>query len=120
MFNPQLTDCKASTWIDFVTNVDLTLPGQDLTVSGHTENLSIFGLVMQPLLPEEYFDAGVPCTVKIILHGERSNLVIDELAGEVVSCDDQGVSVRFKDRLEWYALFHVFEKKVNRMMAYDL
>jgi PilZ domain len=117
MLNQQTNDWKASNWIDFVTNVVLTLSGQDLTVSGHTENLSISGLFMQPLLSEDSFDIGEPCTVKIMLCGEESNLFIDDLAGEIVSCDEQGVGVMFKERLEWYALFHVFKKKVDRVMA---
>ena len=120
MFKPKVAFFRGLPWIDFVSTGGWKRVGKNLTVSGHTENLSISGLVMQPLLPEEYLDAGEPCTVKIILHGERSNLVIDDLAGEVVSCDEQGVGVRFNDRLEWYALFHIFEKKANRMMSYEL
>ena len=117
MLNPQVNDWTSSSWINFITNVVLTLSNQDVTISGHTENLSISGLFMQPLLSENSFDIGEPCTVKIMLRGERSNLFIDDLAGEIISCDEQGVGIRFEERLEWYALFHIFERKVNGMAA---
>jgi len=116
MLNSQVNDWKTSNWIDFITNVVLTLSDQNLVVSGHTENLSISGLFMQPLVSGDSIDIGESCTVKIMLRGDRSNLFIDDLAGEIVSCDEQGVGVRFKDRLEWYALFHIFGKKVNGML----
>jgi PilZ domain len=117
MLNPQVNDWKTSSSIDFITNVVLTLPDQDVVISGRTENLSISGLFMQPLLLENSFTIGEPCTIKIMLHGERSNLIIDDLGGKIVSCYEQCVGVRFNERLEWYALFHIFEKKVNRMQA---
>lgn len=116
MLDPQVDDLHVSSWIDFITNVVLTLTDQDLVVSGYTKNLSIAGLFMQPLPTGNSFYIGEPCTIKIKLRGERSNLCIDDLAGEIVSCDEQEVGVRFKERLEWYALFHIFEKKVNGVL----
>ena len=120
MFKPGLNDYQTSNWIDFNTDVELTLTDQGMTISGQSENLSIAGLIMQPLPPEQYFEAGLACSVKIVLRGEKSNLIIDDLGGEIVSCDERGVGIRFTGRLEWYALFHIFDRKINKMMTFDL
>ena len=117
MTEAQLNDWKESNWINFVTNVAITLSDQEVVVHGHTENLSISGLFMQPLLAVDSLAEGEPCTVRILMRGDRSNLLIDDLAGEIVSSNEDGVAVRFNERLEWYALFHIFEKKVSGILV---
>ena len=44
------------------------------------------------------------CEVDIVLQGKNSLLKIEGIKGEVIRCDENGVAIQFKDRMEWFPL----------------
>lgn len=80
---------------------------------GSVSDLSICGLYMST---SEQPPVTSKCDLEIVLHGDHSCLTIHELAGFVLRSDEQGVAIKFVDRLEWVALipicFHKMQEQI--------
>ena len=53
------------------------------------------------------------CDIQIVLEGSHSELEINNLTGEIIRTDDDGVAIRFDKQLEWFAIVPVYFKKIT-------
>lgn len=77
--------------VPFRIQAEITAGGQKFT--GAVENLSLKGMYVKT---EHAVDVGAPISIKIVLTGTQSNLMID-LKGKVVRQTDEGIGVYFDD-----------------------
>ena len=82
----------------------------DKNYRGTLRDLSTTGFFMETDdCPQVYYK----CNIEIILEGEHSRLVIDNLSGSIIRNDDGGVGVRFDERLEWFSLVPFYFNKLR-------
>jgi hypothetical protein len=62
-------------------------------------------------------DKNYKCDIEIILEGKHSQLSIKNLSGRIIRNDDDGVAVRFDERLEWFALVPLYFHKLREECA---
>jgi len=62
--------------------------------------------------PQVYYK----CNIEIILEGEHSRLVIDNLRGSIIRNDEDGVGVRFDEPLEWFSLVPFYFHKLREQL----
>jgi hypothetical protein len=60
---------------------------------------------------DNYPSNGVECDLEIVLNGNHSRLIIDNLKGRVVRTDESGAGIQLTDRLEWVALVPIYHHK---------
>ena len=77
--------------------------------SGILRNVSITGChgTLEKRLP-----VGAACTLQIIFPGSHSRLNVEGVRGRVVRSDEEGLAVRFDQRLEWFVLIPLFYQKI--------
>ncbi|MBB5346335.1 PilZ domain-containing protein [Desulfoprunum benzoelyticum] len=89
----------------FVTRVFLTLPEEQEQLEGDLQDISLFGMYVGTR--RQVAIASV-CSIRIVITAENSRLILDDLQGQVVRQDEQGLGIRFAARLEWYVLFNIY------------
>jgi len=105
MFVQDLDDRRDTIRINFITDVSVTFHEQNKIIRGELINLSMSGMSLHTMAQ---FHVGSPCTVKILINGRYSHLVVNKLEGEVVRSEPDMMAIKFKHRFQWLALFHVY------------
>ncbi len=93
--------------------VYVTPKGEGRTFEGVSSNISVTGLALDFEIPPEYLQRS--CTVRIVLRGQHSNLVIESLQGVIVRSGKNSAAVTFQKPLEWFLLFSVYQSKLNHI-----
>lgn len=91
--------------IEFETQVQLYFEGLDLTVTGKMKNISINGIFVETNHPVGF---KTPCRITVIINAPHSRLTI-ETDGFVSRHDPSGLGVKFKNNMEWFAFFSIYE-----------
>ncbi len=86
----------------------------DRQFEGWSRNVSVTGLALNFEIPHQYLQQN--CTVRIILSGQHSDLVIDKLEGVIVRAGKRTAAVTFLKPLEWFLLFSVYQKKFDQAL----
>ncbi len=103
MFVQSLDDRRDTIRVNFITDVSITLPRQDTTIRGELRDLSMSGMAINTM---EQVEAGSPCTVKMLINGLYSQLVINKLEGKVMRSEPGIMAIKFRYKFNWQPLFH--------------
>ncbi len=89
----------------FLTDVTLRSGDADPGVQADLVNISISGMYVRidHLLP-----VGTACTMEIRVTGKHSGLLLEDIQGEVVRQDREGVGIHFTSQMEWFVLFTIY------------
>ena len=82
----------------------------NMTYHGMLRDISIIGLFMEL---DDRPVVGHPCDIDIIFDGDHSRLIIENVRGMIVRSDQDGVAVRFDQRLEWFILIPLYYHKIS-------
>jgi hypothetical protein len=91
--------------IEFKTQVQLYFEPLDLTLSAHMKNISMNGLFVET---DHLIPVNTPCRITVIINAPTSRLTI-ETEGFVCRQDPSGFGVKFKNNMEWFAFFSIYE-----------
>lgn len=78
--------------------------------SGILRDISITGLFMEM---DDSPSVGHHCDIEIVFEGKHSRLVIENVGGIIIRSNEDGVAVRFDERLEWFVLIPLYFHKVH-------
>lgn len=96
---------RKGTRTTFLTRVILSFSdGQD-DVEGDLQDISIFGMFIET---DRMVAPGSPCAVRIVITARNSRLVLKDIEGSVVRCDQRGLGIQFDARFEWYVIFKIY------------
>ncbi len=84
--------------------------------SGTLRDISITGLFME--MKGGPAD-GQKCAIDIVFEGEHSRLKIENVAGYIIRNEEEGIGVRFDNRLEWFILIPLYYRKMREQSALD-
>lgn len=77
-------------------------------------NISISGMFVRI---DRALSVGTACTIEIRVIGNHSRLVLEDIQGEVVRQDEQGVAIHFTSKMEWFVLFNVYTHYCRQEMG---
>lgn len=83
----------------------------DKKYCGMVRDISISGLFLEM---NDRPDVGHKCDIDIIFEGKYSRLVIEKVGGTIMRRDEDGVAVRFDERLEWFVLIPLYFHKLHK------
>ncbi len=89
----------------FLTDVTLRSGDVDTGIEADLLNISISGMFVRI---DRVIQVGTPWTIEIRVTGNHSRLLLEDIQGEVVRQDEQGVAIHFTSRMEWFVLFNVY------------
>ncbi|MBU3944289.1 MAG: PilZ domain-containing protein [Proteobacteria bacterium] len=89
----------------FFTDVTLMLEGDDSAMPADLVNISISGMFVQI---NQSIPVGTSCKMEVIVTGHHSRLLLDDIRGEVVREDENGLAIHFTSRMEWFVLFNIY------------
>ncbi len=91
--------------IDFETQVTLKFANPEQTILPATmKNISMTGIFVET---DQVIAPDTPCRIDVIITAPHSRLTI-ETEGLVSRQDTEGLGVKFKNDLEWFAFFSIF------------
>ena len=79
-------------------------PKGEAPITGQCVNVSMDGIFMET---QKVVPVGAECGVQISLQGPNSTLTID-VEGVVVRSGSGSLGLRFRDNLEWWAIFTIY------------
>jgi len=103
-------DRRVSVRMPFVSKGMCRLNEINEKYSGTLRDISITGLFMEM---NDCPSVGQRCDVDIVFEGKHSRLMIEDVGGVVIRSDDEGVAVRFDERLEWFVLIPLYFRKTH-------
>ena len=89
----------------FLTNVILRPTDTVTGIKAELLNISMSGMFIRI---DQVIPVGTACTIEIQITGNHSRLLLEDIKGEVVRQDEQGVAIRFTSLMEWFVLFKVY------------
>ncbi len=106
----KLDDRRVSVRMPFVSKGFCRVGETDKTYRGTLRDISITGLFMEM---NDRPSVGQRCHIDIIFQGKHSRLMIEDVGGVVMRSNEDGVAVRFDERLEWFVLIPLYFHKVH-------
>ena len=106
----QSTERRDSFRLPFSSKVICYVKTTDKKHYGTLRDMSIAGFFMET---DDCPDVGQKCDIEIILDGKHSRLRIEDLSGIIIRNNDEGIAVRFDERLEWIALVPLYCHKLQ-------
>ncbi len=91
--------------IPFLTDVVLKTSLAGCEILAELLNISISGMLLKI---DHDLVVGTSCTFEIRVAGNHSRLVLEDICGEVVRRDQNGLAIHFTSRMEWFVLFTVY------------
>ena len=91
--------------IDFETQVVLDFEALGTLLAAKMKNISMNGIFVET---GEKSPLNTPCRIQVVVKAPSSRLTI-ETEGFVCRHDPAGLGVAFKNDLEWFAFFSIFE-----------
>ena len=89
----------------FITDVTLRLGDVDTAIEADLLNISMSGMFIRI---DQVIPVGTPCTIEIRVTGNHSRLRLEDIQGEVVRQDEQGVAIQFVSKMEWFVIFKIY------------
>ncbi len=105
-----LSERRISVRMPFVSEGYCIVHDTNRKYRGILRDISITGLFMEM---DNGPEAGRKCEIEIIFQGKHSRLSIEDLGGVVSRKDEDGVAVRFDERLEWFVLIPLYFHKMQ-------
>ncbi|RJP85203.1 MAG: PilZ domain-containing protein [Desulfobacteraceae bacterium] len=111
MTGPQKTSIKVKKnnrkrlRIDFEAQVVLRFEPLDIILEARMKNISMNGIFVET---GNSIALNTPCRIEVMITAPNSRLTI-ETEGFVCRHDPSGLGVAFKNNLEWFAFFSIFE-----------
>jgi hypothetical protein len=96
---------RTCTRTPFFTDVSLRSESDGIDVKADLLNISISGMFVRI---DQVVPVGMSCTIEIRVTGNHSRLLLEDIQGEIVRQDEQGVAIHFTSRMEWFVLFSVY------------
>ncbi|MEK6202198.1 MAG: PilZ domain-containing protein [Desulfobulbaceae bacterium] len=96
---------RVCTRTPFLTDVTLRAEPDGLALKADLLNISISGMFVRL---DHDLPPGTSCTIGIMVTGNHSRLLLEDIQGEVVRQDEQGTALHFTSRMEWFVLFNVY------------
>jgi hypothetical protein len=96
---------RACTRTLFFTGVTLRAKEVTVEVEADLLDISISGMYVRS---EQVLPVGTLCTIEIKVTGNHSCLVLEDILGEVVRKDRQGMAIQFTSPMEWFVLFKIY------------
>lgn len=112
----KIDERRVSVRMPFVSKGLCSVPISGEAYSGTLRDISITGLFMAI---NECPAEGQRCTIDIVFAGEHSRLKIEQVAGCIIRSDEDGIAVRFDNRLEWFILIPLYYRKMRDQSAVD-
>ena len=91
--------------IDFEAQVVMRFEPLNIVLKARMKNISINGIFVET---ETIIAINTPCRIEVIVAAPNSRLTI-ETDGYVCRQDPSGLGIVFKNSLEWFAFFSIFE-----------
>lgn len=91
--------------ISFEAQVKLQFETIDMILNAKMKNISMNGIFVET---DKVIPLNTPCGIEVIVTGPHSKLTI-ETRGFVSRNDPAGLGVKFKNHMEWFAFFSIFE-----------
>jgi len=91
--------------IDFETQVVLKFQSINLDLKARMKNISMKGIFVET---DKIISLDTPCQIEVVITAPSSKLTI-QTEGFVSRHDPEGLGVKFKDNMEWFAFFSIFE-----------
>lgn len=104
---------RVCTRTPFLTDVILRSASDDAGVQADLLNISISGMFVQV---NQGIPVGTSCIIEIRVMGNHSRLVLEDIHGEVVRQDENGMAIHFTSRMEWFLLFKVYTHYCQQAM----
>jgi len=106
----QSVEHRDSFRLPFTSKVNCHVDTIDKKYRGTLRDMSMTGFFMEI---DDCPHVDYKCDIEIILEGKHSQLSIKNLSGRIIRNDDDGVAVRFDERLEWFALVPLYFHKLR-------
>lgn len=91
--------------VAFEAQVQLQFEMIDVTLNAKMKNISMNGIFVET---DRIIPLNTPCDIEVIVTAPNSRLTI-ETVGFVSRLDPSGLGVKFKNNMEWFAFFPIFE-----------
>jgi hypothetical protein len=101
----EINEKRECTRIPFLTDVVVKTSLADSEIMAELLNISISGMLLKI---DHDLPVGTSCTLEIRVAGNHSRLVLEDISGEVVRRDENGLAIHFTSRMEWFVLFTVY------------
>lgn len=101
---------RVSVRMPFVSKGFLHAHEIDKKYCGTLRDVSITGLFMEL---HDSPSVGHRCDIDIVFEGKHSRLMIENVGGTIIRSEDDGVAVRFDERLEWFVLIPLYFHKIH-------
>ncbi|MBU0945659.1 MAG: PilZ domain-containing protein [Proteobacteria bacterium] len=112
---PQFADRRQCTRTHFMTMALIRVELEDLEVQADLQDISITGMYVGL---EKSLSPGTICSIQIFIKGKHSDLILDDIEGEVVREGEGGMAIRFTSNMEWFVLFTIYSQYArNRLHA---
>ncbi len=105
-----LEERRMSVRTPFVAQGFCRLREHDRKYGGTLRDISINGLFIEL---NDCPSVGEKCDIAIVFQGKHSRLVIEDVGGCIVRSDEDGVAIRFDERLEWFVLIPLYFRKLR-------
>jgi hypothetical protein len=101
----EINEKRECTRIPFLTDVVLKAGPGASEIMAELLNISISGMLLKI---DHDLPVGTSCTFEIRVAGNHSRLVLEDINGEVVRREQNGLAIHFTSRMEWFVLFTVY------------
>ena len=91
--------------IDFQTQVVMRFESPDTVLTAFMKNISMNGIFVET---GDRIALNTPCRIEVVVTAPNSRLTI-ETDGFVCRHDPSGLGIAFRNNLEWFAFFSIFE-----------
>lgn len=102
---PQSDERRQCTRTPFVTLVLISAGVENVEVEADLQDISISGMYVEMT---QRLSLGTLCSIRILIKGKHSRLILDDIQGEVVREGEGGVAIRFISNMEWFVLFKIY------------
>jgi hypothetical protein len=91
--------------ISFDAQVNIVFETVDVILNTRMKNISMNGIFVET---DKTIPLNTPCHIEVIVTAPHSRLTIETM-GFVSRYDPAGLGIKFKNNMEWFAFFSIFE-----------
>lgn len=91
--------------VSFDAQVNIIFETVDVVLSTRMKNISMNGIFVET---DKTIPLNTPCHIEVIVTAPNSRLTIETM-GFVSRLDPAGLGIKFKNDMEWFAFFSIFE-----------